>query len=839
MLALLLVPWCFGGAALTCLEGPCRLGENDLACRFAKIGNAGGGVLGNLTLAATPSFFCDLEPTADFTGQIVAAYRGRCEFQQKVRNAVKGGALGLMILMDGPLESAPLPSTNDASLRGERLVVVSVSRQAFESAHGHNLSGLQASIANRHTWCGGLLAASAARVRPDAQRRFELFPTAPDVALATGSVLAASEPAMAEQLLQRAKHLLSSSNASCLGADLALVAFFLSQNRINEAVAQASEIDSRAVLTLRQAGLLGSVYFNRANLCLQDQDWEEAVDWYSFALRHRPTKAAFFNKAQALQAVGNTTALIENAEQAVQEIPDDSTAWRLMAEALKIEPNSLSWSDVSPYIYEAWTRPINSEQLSQLSAHFLLQFEPHSASFAKLSGQVLKAGAGLYSMELEARVSNIRKRLLSETQGSKLYTVFDLDWMAALASYCFFAGFALVETAEEERWVQALLSDLMRSLKSRYAAHLSEEDCFRILLLASYRPLRKFASLCRILKRAIIGVLLPTHLAAVVTEQLLEPELEAQIKRAIPTITPMSGKVSTLARQMYEADPYPRYRELDEVHRPVTTYQSFLEVSIKAADVGPIRHIRNILIAGCGTGQHLIKTACRAQGSEILAIDLSMSSLAHAKRRYQSAKDAKPSMANASLVQADITALSFKERFDVIESVGVLHHLENPLHGWNRLVTALRPGGFMLIGLYTKFRGTVIAAAHKYIKREGYQGSKAEDIRNARVALVLSADAPLREQDAGGDFQTLQGTRDLLFHVQERHYSPLELKEALQELGLVFLGFLGKSQQVAALYHAAYPDDQAAVSLENWHAFEAAHPGCHGHMYQFLVRKKR
>ena len=43
----------------------------------------------------------------------------------------------------------------------------------------------------------------------------------------------------------------------------------------------------------------------------------------------------------------------------------------------------------------------------------------------------------------------------------------------------------------------------------------------------------------------------------------------------------------------------------------------------------------NILIAGCGTGQHSIGTAAKFKGSKVLAIDLSLASLSYAKRKTE------------------------------------------------------------------------------------------------------------------------------------------------------------------------------------------------------------
>ena len=46
-----------------------------------------------------------------------------------------------------------------------------------------------------------------------------------------------------------------------------------------------------------------------------------------------------------------------------------------------------------------------------------------------------------------------------------------------------------------------------------------------------------------------------------------------------------------------------------------------------------IRIIKDVLIAGCGTGQHSIESAMRFEKAKVLAVDLSLSSLAYAKRK--------------------------------------------------------------------------------------------------------------------------------------------------------------------------------------------------------------
>ncbi len=61
-------------------------------------------------------------------------------------------------------------------------------------------------------------------------------------------------------------------------------------------------------------------------------------------------------------------------------------------------------------------------------------------------------------------------------------------------------------------------------------------------------------------------------------------------------------------------------------------------ISAQQISVRPVpQHSANptvdVLIAGCGTGQHAIETAQRFSGARVLAIDLSLTSLAYAKRK--------------------------------------------------------------------------------------------------------------------------------------------------------------------------------------------------------------
>src|SRR5207244_436635 len=102
-----------------------------------------------------------------------------------------------------------------------------------------------------------------------------------------------------------------------------------------------------------------------------------------------------------------------------------------------------------------------------------------------------------------------------------------------------------------------------------------------------------------------------------------------------------------------------------------------------------------ILVAGGGTGQQPIDVSRRYKNTKVLAVDLSLTSLSYAERQTRAL-----GLENIHYAQADIVQLgSIGRTFDLIESVGVLHHLADPLAGWKILLSLLRPGGFMMVGL--------------------------------------------------------------------------------------------------------------------------------------------
>jgi SAM-dependent methyltransferase len=255
------------------------------------------------------------------------------------------------------------------------------------------------------------------------------------------------------------------------------------------------------------------------------------------------------------------------------------------------------------------------------------------------------------------------------------------------------------------------------------------------------------------------------------------------------------------------------------------TIDSFLQAKFARAGFAPPgRILQDILIAGCGTGQRSIAMAQKFGASHMLAVDLSLASLGYARR--------KAGELGLPIVhgQADILEIeSLGRQFDLIESLGVLHHLADPWDGWRRLLSVLRPGGVMLLGLYSESaRRPVVEARARLAGLEG-----ADAIRDARQILAGDAGPSILGSE---DFFSLSGARDLLFHVQEHRTTLPEIARFLESQSLRFLGF-ELDEAVLAAYRRRFPQDRPATDLALWDRFETGHPGLFGGMYIFWVQK--
>jgi 2-polyprenyl-3-methyl-5-hydroxy-6-metoxy-1,4-benzoquinol methylase/tetratricopeptide (TPR) repeat protein len=431
----------------------------------------------------------------------------------------------------------------------------------------------------------------------------------------------------------------------------------------------------------------------------------------------------------------------------------------------------------------------------------------------------------VFDLELERFLTVVRRTILTAAVGGVGPLVFgqgSLRFFCAVAQQCFINEYVFSWTDEERLQAERLRARLVETLAT--GASLPEPW---LIAAAAYFPLASLPQADLLIKRRWSA-----PVAELVARQVREVLEERPLRPSVPRLTTIDDGVSLAVKQQYEESPYPRWVKPSPVGQ--TTIEAHLRQLFPLANIRDVVKTNGaeILIAGCGTGQHSIETARQFPGARVLAIDLSLSSLCYAKRKTQEL-----GLKNLEYAQADVLKLpSIRRTFDVIEAAGVLHHLAEPTAGWQVLLSILRPGGFMRIGLYSKLARQDIAAARALIAQRRY-GPSAENVRRCRLELAgFGNSAPPSKVVNWLDFFSTSPCRDLLFHTQEHQFTLPEIDDFLRENQLEFLGFdlPGGALQN---FRQRFPNHGTMTDLALWHTFEVENPSLFTGMYQFWIRK--
>ena len=419
---------------------------------------------------------------------------------------------------------------------------------------------------------------------------------------------------------------------------------------------------------------------------------------------------------------------------------------------------------------------------------------------------------------LEKFLCKIRKEILFQInrKGNLIQEYY--DFIISNAEQSFLNEYVVFQTEDEINAV----NDLKKKIENDKIINELE-----ILIFASYFPLSSSKIIIDKLANYVSENSLFNDLVKLQIKDFLKEE---ELKKSINSLNIISDKVSKKVREQYEESPYPRWR-----HANITPKNNFISIINNAISPNKIKTINqniaeNVLIAGCGTGQQLVgKTSYT--NSNIVALDLSLSSLAFAKRKMQELNHE-----NIEFLQGDILDLnSLNKKFNVIECVGVLHHLKNPEDGLKILLNILEPNGYLKLGLYSEYARKHIVELKNYVKKHNFK-SNIKDIRNFReLAKNNKEDNSFNKVNFNFDFYSTSSVRDLIFHVQEHQYTIPKILNLLKKFDLEFLGFTNST--IKKEYSKIYPEDLKNTSLENWNNFEINNQDIFRQMYQFWVKK--
>lgn len=249
--------------------------------------------------------------------------------------------------------------------------------------------------------------------------------------------------------------------------------------------------------------------------------------------------------------------------------------------------------------------------------------------------------------------------------------------------------------------------------------------------------------------------------------------------------------VSAAVAKLYDTYPFPPEPLLDQPPPGYNWRWNWLAAYNFCTGQKPGKQDIRILDAGCGTGvgtEYLVHLNPQAH---VVGIDLSAGALAVAKERCRKSGADRVEFHHLSLYDAD----QLPGEFELINCVGVLHHLPDPIHGIQALAKKLAPGGLMHVFVYGELGRWEIKLMQQAIAL--LQGSQRGDYRDG-VSLGRQIFASLpennrlvkREQERWSlENQQDECFADMYVHPQEIDYNIETLFELINASGLEFIGF--------------------------------------------------
>lgn len=467
------------------------------------------------------------------------------------------------------------------------------------------------------------------------------------------------------------------------------------------------------------------------------------------------------------------------------------------------------WSAPEQFIHAAWVR---------LVAEHGLPASPNDQNWPRLA-DLLLSSALVPDLETETWLVGHRRGLFLRPDSDRLEER-EIEFFSALAQQSFLRNYLFApEGAEAEsrtEWKSAIETALDAG---------ETVPALWLLRFACSAPLHRIEGAERLLgMRGVHSSLLP-----LLRQQVENPLREREIEPTIPTLTHCRGAADPVAER-YREYPYPQWTWPGRLHKP-ERFNIYLSQRLGHSGFTPLAaaSIVRILVAGCGTGRHSHLLGRTVVDASITAIDISRPSLAFAQR--QALADG---LANVEYMEADLTQLeSWGERFDVIECAGVLHHLPDPDEGLRVLLTLLKPGGMIMLALYSR-------RARKPLQhlRERLALAKEFDLEETlhRARQMVMQDGDLQTIASFREFYALNECADLILHPREATYTPRDLKAMLEQHGLVFRGFeLTSAQRNLFRMRNRGPSD--LFDLDLWEYHEQENPGLFAGMYHLWAQK--
>jgi len=258
--------------------------------------------------------------------------------------------------------------------------------------------------------------------------------------------------------------------------------------------------------------------------------------------------------------------------------------------------------------------------------------------------------------------------------------------------------------------------------------------------------------------------------------------------------------VTSIVSKLYDTFPFPPDPLLDEAPPGYNWRWSWQGAyGFCTGGLAPIKTPR-ILDAGCGSGVSTEYLAHLNPDADIVAIDISAGTLEVAKERCRRSS---PPTNNRAIAFQQLSLYDLDQidgQFDMINSVGVLHHLPDPIKGIQAIASKLAPSGIFHIFVYAKIGRWEINLMQQALsllqKQEIDQNQKIDFRQGVKLGREVFAALPSTNRIVQREKTrwSMENTRDECFadmylHPREVDYEIESLFELIAASGLEFIGF--------------------------------------------------